>query len=184
MVDAIGEPDDAGVFRSLRAERRLDRIGRGHPVGGIGLRYERGERGARLRRRLDLGADGARRTCRGEHDDGAVAALRLRNQPVGHRHALAPMRRGGPAVVESDDDRTFALQRFVVARIEHRLRQGENNGGSGREADKQQPPRRLGRRLFTVFEAHEDAGRRELDLTRTRRHRAQRQIDHRQCAET
>ncbi len=177
VVDAVAEPDNARCAGRSFGQRRLE-CGEGRlAIRGKRLRLEPAERRACFGRGLEANGarlGGARRV---EHDHGPALGLGFGDQALGDRHPLGPSRRAGPAVVDRDDDRARALQRLFLGRVEDGLGERKDDERGGEETDEQQPPGSLGRRLFLVLEADENACRRKFDLLGARRDRPQEPVD-------
>ena len=178
MVDAVGEPHDAGcpAPRSVRGDRLRRRLA----VGRERLRLQRRGRRAGGGRRLDPQAVLFRRAGGRHHHDRAALPLGLGDQALDHE-ACAPASAAAAQPLSTTSttgpEPVSAFSRFG---IEHRLGQRQDHQRGRRHADQRQPPRRLGRRLLAVLDADQDAGRRELDAPRARRDGAQQPLDDRQ----
>jgi hypothetical protein len=120
----------------------------------------------------------------GRDEDGAALAFGFRDQPLDHECARAPLRGGGPAVVDDQDDGAGAGERLLAVGIEHGLGQRQDHQRGSQHADQREPPGGLRRRLLAVLDADEDAGRRELDAAWPRRNGAQQPPDDRQGQQT
>ena len=168
----------------LVSQRRGQRLDGGHAVRRERLRLQRRGRRAGQRRRLDFQVGAARGTGRRHDHHRPALSLGLGDQPLDQEGARRPLRGGGPAVVDHQHHRAGAAQRLVAVRVQHRLGQRQDDERGRQHADQRQPPGRLRGRLLAVLDADQDAGRREREAPRLRRHRAQQPPDDRQCQDT
>ena len=113
----------------------------------------------------------------GQHDR-ALGALGALDQALGMGDARGPARRRRPAVVDHQHQRAAARQ--VGLRIEERPGDGQDQRGGEQQAQQQQPPRHLHRRLLGRLEPDQQPDRREAHQLGQRRDHAQQPVDHRQ----
>ena len=182
VVDAVAEPDDArrsfaaapssAVSSALTAASRSGANGCGSSAAAV----ERASAGASMRAVTALAALAVGTTTTARL---WLSASAIRRSIM--RVALAPVRGGGPAVVDEDRDRALACRARLRAR-------GSSTGSASARMMKVAASRRMSvshqgdlAGVFSWFSRpDEDARRREGDLTRARRHRAQQPVDDRQ----
>ena len=178
VVDAVGEPDHASRScpRSAAASASTAAMRSGaNGCGCSAVAVERASVGASIFRlmprvalavgtiitgRLCPSASAISRSIRKVRADHCAAA----DQPLSTTSTTGP-------------EPPSALSRFG---IEHRLGQRQDDQRGRQHADQRQPPGRLRRRLLAVLDADQDAGRREREAPRLRRHGAQQPPDDRQ----
>ena len=178
VFQPVAQPDHVGAGIDLH----LVEFGRRHgAIGRPGLGPEGAQgsadfiwpqRAAPGRRLID----GCRR--RAHQHDGPAATLGALDQPLGVGDARRPARRRGPAVVDHQKERAATGQ--VGLRIEERSGHGQDQRCRQQQAQQQQPPRHLHRRLFGRLQADQQADGREAHQLGQRRDQAQQPVDHRQ----
>ena len=128
-IDAVAEPDDLDIGR-IR-QRAFDQRQRLAAVDAVRLRFELHDLNAGGAG--DLQGNVARGFGQGQEGDAAIIGLGPRHQLVGGAQPRVPGCRGGPAVIEQDQ------QRRTAARCcERRIPQG-TGGGDNAKGGKRQP---------------------------------------------
>ncbi len=152
-----------------RPRQRRKRVGRRTRIGGAQQRDRPGHLAAGQRRRV-------------EEDDLAVLAFGLiydlAHHPLPHR----PVMRGGPAVVDDQDERPAGGE--PRAGIEQRMGEGQDDERGECHAQEDEPERRAGRRFLARHQSEKQPDRREAQPSRCRRGDPQEPPQDRQNGET
>ncbi len=171
-VDSVGDPDDLGL--RIGVEETLDRRQRRLARRRIGNGRQRAQffLDARAVERRDVEPACGNR----QHGREAPSARRAAQRVARVCDAALPGRRRRPAVVDQQEQRAGAGAggfREVPDRPRHR----QDDQGGDRDPQRQQGPRRLGRRRIFRIEAEQQAQRREHGLARSRRRDLEKNIE-------
>ena len=156
IVETVRHPQHAVV--RLAAELLFKRGRERRAVGRVRLRHHPANALARL-----LGAHGIadRLAGRGESEQhGAAVAAGALDRSLDRLAPLGPMRGRRPAIVDDEEEGTFAGETLLVG-VQHGPRQSENQQGREQHAQGGQPPWAVRRRLLGGLEILQQPRRRE-----------------------
>src|SRR5262245_20399676 len=122
VVETVGEPQHAEA--GLAAELLFERRGKRGAIGGVRLGTDAADAFARLIRAQGRAHRLAWRGGR-KHDGAAVAGGAV-DRRFDRLAALGPMRGGGPAIIDDDEEGTCARETLPVG-IEHRARERKDD---------------------------------------------------------
>ena len=172
IVETVRHPQHAVV--RLAAELLFKRGRERRAVGRVRLRHHPANALARL-----LGAHGIadRLAGRGESEQhGAAVAAGALDRSLDRLAPLGPMRGRRPAIVDDEEEGTFAGETLLVG-VQHGPRQSENQQGREQHAQGGQPPWAVRRRLLGGLEILQQPCRREHDDLRAWRRQPQQPPD-------
>ncbi len=163
----VTQPDDIGVacqheaIEPRQCSGPINRPGQGRQRVCHGTRIG----GAQQRGRSRRLASGQRRRI--EENDLAILALGAIDELPQHALACRPVMRGGPAIVDDQDERPAG--RESRTRIEQRMGEGQDDQRGERHAQEDEPKWRARRRFLARHQSEKQPDRRESQLSRRRR---------------
>ncbi len=178
IVEPVGKPHHA-IIR-LAAKLALERRGKRLAIRRVGLRREPRRAFTGL-----LSGDGTGQRisgCGGREHDGPAVTSGAIDSGIDGLAPLRPMRRGRPAIVDDEQERSGAGKALPVG-VEHGSRQRQHDQSGEQHAQGGQPPRAMGRSLLGGFEILQQPRRREHHVVRAWRRQPQQPPDRRQRCE-